>query len=327
MLKRERECPALSILYLTMQLLLDIIGAKYWNDTSLLSIAPAHAIDLLICITVTTPSISKLVEALHGEVVVRSVMERITLGGEEKEKEHGSKRRAVTLNQVQDNPLAIKCAEFLLFFEYGREESGKRESKVIAVNEENTSYLSDSFRSAFDQTFQNHRPRQADKEKRKRTPPPTILRLRSQSSSPRKATTGSREAVKARREERIKLMRTNPIQTLVGIDIDILHTPKITSPFKSAPVSLEKGKSEKSSLTPFANAMSTNKTSIRGRSQDRSPLSILHQPPITPTLNPGLGSNSSSTNSSPLKSIIGPSPAVQRAQARSLSPVKRRPRE
>ena len=238
-------------------------------------------------------------------------MERHTVGSEK-----GSPRKGVTLDQVQNDPLKIKCAEFLLFFEYEREEPARQKARLEVAGEE-SALLNDSFRSAVDRSFLHRRGiterREATKEQRAR------------SASPIKVTRGAREVVKARREERIQAIKSRPLQ-MIGRDASLDKTPVHTpgSPSKSAPVSMHKKPNSNSStststtrsaLTTFAKTMSPSKG--RGRSRSRSPLGVVQQPKDA-SLNLSLP-----IPTSPLKAIMGPSPAVQRAHARSLSPVKR----
>jgi hypothetical protein len=278
----------------------------YWADQSFLSSTPAHALDLLICITISSPSASKLVESLQGEEVVRCLMEKHTAGkGGQQQKKEGS-RRAVTLDQVQDNPLAIKCAEFLLFFEYEREEPARQKARLEVAVDEST-ILNDSFRSAINQSFQ-HRPK---KERKERTREGSGQRM-----SPAKATRGTREAVKARREDRVQAVRSRPLQSTMRLDVSRRNAPTTPSPTDAvftSPQKMPNITTTKSSLTPFTKAMSPRKA--RGRSRSRSPLSVLQQEDRQ--------HSSRSMPTSPLKAIMGPSPAVQRAHARSISPVKR----
>jgi len=309
-----------------MQLIIDLIGAEYWTKEMLLGKnTPAHAIDLLICVTIASPSVTRLIESLQGEEVVRGLMEKHTNSKDGMSSSSGSNgRRAVTLDEVQDEPLAIKCAEFLLFLEYGSEEL--RVGNGVERGEESgnaSSLLNESFQSIINQSY-NPRRSPVMKETQKR-----IERHdRGRSSSPIKSR-GRREVggPASRREERIKLIKSRPIQTnltssrILQQDLPLVRTPVFaSSPIKSAPVTRER-RSVKTSLTPFVKSTSTSprkQHTLRGRSRERSPFGMTQATAIDSP------STISSTNSSPLKAIMGPSPAVQRAQARSVSPVKKR---
>ena len=279
------------------QLVLDVVGAVYWDSEMQQSNVPAHAIDLLICVTISSPSASRLVESLQGEEVVRSLMDAHTFGGDAVE---GSGRRAVTLDQVQDSPLVIKCAEFLLFFEYGREE---------IMEGDETGLISDSFRTAVSQSFCHHRRSVESSRRWEERPRRESTHQRARSSSPTKA---------QRREERVRRTVMRPTQIGGGggvrLERETLPTKKRTC-VDQGPV--------KTSLTPFARSANTavsHRPGVRGRSRERNALSAMQDAASSASDSP-----ISSAHSSPLKSIIGPSPAVQRAQARSVSPVKRRP--
>ncbi|UZJ52771.1 hypothetical protein CBS101457_002091 [Exobasidium rhododendri] len=280
----------------------------------------AHAIDLLICISISSPSAFILVETLKGEEVVRTLMERHTFCNE-LEKKGGSKRQ-FTLNEVQESPLAIKCAEFLLFFEYGTEERklGTRGEQVGDGVGDASALLSDSFRSAVSQTYR-HRPRKALETQARvemrdgRQQSPFSVKLKSE-----------RAVFVSPKQEKIKAIRSRPIQTSftkaeLQRSLPSVRTPVNLAPTKSAPVSKESQRTVKTALTPFARSACTSprKQGERGRSRDRNPFNVIQPASANSSRDSAV---ISSTHSSPLKSIIGPSPAVRRAQARSVSPVK-----
>lgn len=281
------------------QLVLDVVGAVYWDSETQQSNVPAHAIDLLICVTISSPSASQLVESLQGEEVVRSLMDAHTFGDDAV---GGSGRRAVTLDQVQDSPLVIKCAEFLLFFEYGREET---------IEGDETGLISDSFRTAVSQSFCHHRRTVESSRRWEERPRRESTHQRARSSSPIKA---------QRREERVRRTVMHPTQ-IGGGGGGVVRLERETSPTKKR-THVDQGP-VKTSLTPFARSANTavsHRPGLRGRSRERNALSAMQDAASSASDSP-----LSSAHSSPLKSIIGPSPAVQRAQARSVSPVKRRP--
>jgi hypothetical protein len=337
--------------------------AEYWTEETLTtSNTPAHAIDLLICIVIASPSASRLIESLQGEEMIRNLMEKHTIGPGDSRKRVD--RRAMTLEEVQDNPLAIKCAEFLLFLEYRSEEvkgkgnndddeasvllndsirsvvghSHPRRSRLAAGAAAVSVSAASSASSSSSSTITSNTKRIERRHDRGRSSSPIKGRTRREEAASMRREEARKEDASARREERIRIMKSRPIQTQSLISTTsqdrqelspLVRTPIHSSPMvKSAPASRETWQ-VKTSLTPFVKSTSTSPRKLqhtrRGRSRERSPL-VITQATAATVDSPTTTSSSfiSSTNSSPLKAIMGPSPAVQRAQARSVSPVKKR---
>lgn len=356
----------------TLELFLAIIDAPYWKtDETDETQASAHAIDLLICIIMASRSACALFDELGGEDVVRKLMVRHRYIAK---KENGESTTTIS-DELQDGPVAIKCAEFLLLFASQRDDEANKTMDLLADRtsifapaenrgdgSESMSHVSTdklSIRSKRQSTQRREEEDVIQRSRRARSASPIKAnndrRLRSPIHPKRSGESGriSEEGIPAR------IRRSVPSNRAAS---SITHssaapTPPFGSPMKSfPPPSVNRGKSPVRSArnTPFLqnakllpkslaiDAFSTPSPTFppspgksRGRSVEREALSKIPPPngrtdssqrkPFI-TLKSTAEDQETSYHvqpSSPLKALMGPSPAVRRAYARSVSPDKK----
>lgn len=337
----------------TLELMLAIVDAPYWSSTQPDNQALAHAIDLLICVTMASRNASALFDLLKGEDVVRSLMERHVPASAGT---LADGRRTITLDAVKGSPIAIKCAEFLLLFASERNESGNKTMDILA---DQTSLFGDASVLLFSRPS---KPRDA----RLTGPPPASDNVseemtesalqrsrRARSSSPIK-THGKRHRTveaappcddKGTVEQLPRVRRSVPTAGIVSelnaarsralasnsrplSPVKSYPPPNLASPTKPS-TSIPSTPFERSSRAPKAERdVPTSSDAVmpsprRGRSLERNPLMQVHANSAHQTAS--CNDSTPLLPSSPLKSLIGPSPAVRRAHARSVSPQKKTP--
>ena len=354
----------------TLELFLAIVDASYWkHDETDERQASVHAIDLLICIIMASRSACALFDELEGEEIVRKLMVRNRFAA--KKESEGSVADS-DLDEQQDGPVAIKCAEFLLLFASQRDDEGNKTMDLLADRTSifgpagNRSDASESLSRKSNETKRQSLQRRDEEDviqrsRRARSASPIKnhheRRLRSP-VHPKRSGEGARiseEGIPAR------IRRSVPANRAASA---ITHsneqpTPPFGSPMKSfPPPSSNRGISPSRSArnTPFLqnakllpkslaiDAFSTPSPTFppspgsksRGRSAGREALMKIAPPNGRPdasqvksviTLKSTPEDQETAYDvqpSSPLKALMGPSPAVRRAQARSVSPEKKK---
>lgn len=353
----------------TLELFLAIVDAPYWKSDAMDERqASVHAIDLLICIIMASRSACALFDELGGEDVVRKLMVRHRFTAK---KENGESTDSAS-GELQDGPVAIKCAEFLLLFASQRDDECNKTMDLLAdrtsmfTPAENRSDASASMSRVHSISSKRQSVQRREEEdviqrsRRARSASPTKMnpdrRLRSP-VHPKRSGEGARiseEGVPARVRRSVPASRAASAIT----QSKVAPTPPYNSPMKSfPPPSGNRGASPIRSArnTPFlqsgkllpkslaVDAFSTPSPTFppspgksRGRSAEREALSKIAAPNGRIEMNQSKPFSTLKSTpeeqetsyhvqpSSPLKALMGPSPAVRRAHARSVSPEKKR---
>lgn len=400
---QHEESKIISARSSTIELVLAVLAASFWDLDRSEPVALSHAIDFLICTTMASPQARKDFEALNGEQCVRSLMEK-SIGARPSPSSSSeasaaavatSPHKAITLDAVRNSSNAMKCVELLLLltserneeafdktFEFIKEHQVRRPRQThrapsVAVPEKDGRVSSASYDTELQRRLRN------------RTEP--VLR-RTRSSSPvkmsdqhdreasangryDKSAPPSRAAEPLSGLERAREARRRASQSPVkSYPPNRLSSPRkrdagtTTTLFGRSARAVSAQQSVEQHSAPVIPA--TESHTPRGRSQERTPLSgvmvngderrtqgehrinekrserlastaVGRSPegsgkrsqnsaterksgagglPLASHLDDG----TRSALSSPLKTMMGPSPAVRRAQARSVSPDKRR---
>lgn len=366
----------------TLELFLAIIDAPYWSfDGTEEGQAAVHAIDLLICIIMASRSACVLFDELGGENVVRSLM----MTSRHKVTEQNGRS-----DEIQDSPIATKCAEFLLLFASQRDDEGNKTMDLLA---DRTSIFApaemtiDAGGGISEKLSGRMEEKQEDQSKRQ-TAIRTVIngsqRRKEEDVIQRSRRARSASPVKFHHDRRVRSpihlkrngegarMSVEGVSAKTRLSVPVNRaasaitqsntetSPPLGSPTKSFPPPSnirEKASPTRSARnTPFlqsakllpkslaAEAFSTTPSPTfppspgksRGRSIEREALSNI-QPPNSRTQESQSGPFHSLQStpidqeidhqiqpSSPLKVLMGPSPAVRRAHARSVSPEKKR---
>jgi hypothetical protein len=306
----------------SISLILDITQASYWTAANRDSPAIAHAVDLLICVTMSSQGASHIFDTLRGEQVIRRTMERYATS------DAGlATTTLITLEEVQHSAIAMKCAECLLLYASEQDDAGNRtieaghnsnfvdisvvehfarkHRKTVVRSTAQRQWLGEEESSA-DGKRQPHRPSTAND----RTANVIQRSRRARSMSPMKA-----RDVLADKKSRDERRSRSPAKESAS-PIKSFPPPLLSV----SPSKLPKGAKNTAPFSRRLHSLDVNAkvflTPVRGHN-DRGDQPSLSTESV-------LDDNLARPLRSPLKSVIGPSPAVRRAQERSASPEKNR---
>lgn len=317
----------------SITLILDVVRAPYWSTIRADSAAIAHAVDLLICVTMSSPAALRVFDTVDGEDVIRLTMERYA-------KKHTMKTQTpvcplVTLDDVQDSAIAMKCAEFLILYASEQDDVGSRTVEIGHTSAYvDTSVVQHFARKHHKDIVQSATPkhRQNSGEHISTSHQPSNMNDRTASVIQRSRRARSMSPMKVRESD--KRMRVAAAAEEEVAQGSRSPSKQPAPPTKSFPPpmlrSISPSKLSKSGTraAPFSRRI---RSSIEDQTNEhatpkRSPPDRGTRPPLL-TLEQGIGNGQAEMSAilplpSPLKNIIGPSPAVRRVQERSASPEK-----